>query len=511
VFVRTVLVAALALAPQPAPAPASPAHVTYVPPVEAPIADAFRRPVHAYAAGNRGVDYATQPGTPVRAAAAGTVTFAGRVGFGRHVVITHADGVRTTYAFLASISSRATRGRAVRQSEVVGTAGGRLHFGARVGDTYIDPQALFANTITTAHLVDDDAEHSALPALDERRALLDLLHDARPAPSATEEQQWRRDNDGCTDPADAARPAPVTSTRTPSPTRRLAVLVGGLGSATGHAAVLDVDTTALGYAPEDVTQFSYRADGQPYAPEDTQQDINHSARLLADNIARLHATHPDVPIDVIAHSQGGLVARAAATQPHSQPHATDNLAGVATIVTVATPHQGNALATAAQQLNATSPAAQRAFDIARRLGVGGIDPTSTSVQQLATDSTVIASTDTPLPSHIDATSIAASTDAVVPTPYARWSHGRNVTVDLDGPPTPKDHARAPGDAATTREIALAIAGRAPTCVPLAEWHRRQEAGTTADQAQRAVIAALTHAAGRLDGRLPTGGREVTRL
>ena len=55
--------------------------------------------------GNRGIDYATAPGTPVRASAGGVVTFAGRIGADLYVTILHPDGLRTSYAYLASIAS----------------------------------------------------------------------------------------------------------------------------------------------------------------------------------------------------------------------------------------------------------------------------------------------------------------------------------------------------------------------------------------------------------------------
>ena len=72
------------------------------PPVAAPIADHFRDPPCPWCAGNRGLQYAVAAGTPVRAAAAGTVTFAGLVAGVRYVVLAHADGLRATYGGLAS-------------------------------------------------------------------------------------------------------------------------------------------------------------------------------------------------------------------------------------------------------------------------------------------------------------------------------------------------------------------------------------------------------------------------
>jgi len=71
-----------------APAAAGPPPpVTYRPPVDAPISDPFRPPSNPYGAGNRGLEYATERGTPVAVAADGTVTFAGVVAGKRWVTI----------------------------------------------------------------------------------------------------------------------------------------------------------------------------------------------------------------------------------------------------------------------------------------------------------------------------------------------------------------------------------------------------------------------------------------
>lgn len=72
-----------------------PAAVAYVPPADAPVADPFRPPPTPFAAGNRGIDLATTRGDAVRASAAGEVVFAGPVGGRSHVVVLHADGIRT--------------------------------------------------------------------------------------------------------------------------------------------------------------------------------------------------------------------------------------------------------------------------------------------------------------------------------------------------------------------------------------------------------------------------------
>src|SRR5215210_6272973 len=142
VAVAVAAVAVLALV-RPAPVAADPsAPSTYRPPVTAAVVDPFRPPAHPFGPGNRGVDYATEPGTPVGASADGEVVFAGAVADGLHVVVLHPDGIRTSYSFLRSVTVQ--RGQRVVQGQAVGTAGDRFHFGARAGDVYIDPTTLFA-------------------------------------------------------------------------------------------------------------------------------------------------------------------------------------------------------------------------------------------------------------------------------------------------------------------------------------------------------------------------------
>ena len=116
--------------------------VSFRAPVDAPVIDPFRAPATPYAAGNRGLQYATGSGGDVKAAAAGVVTFAGQVGGVLDVVVLHADAIRTTYGGLASIAVQA--GDAVQAGTVVGTSGAGLHFGARAGRAYVDPAILLA-------------------------------------------------------------------------------------------------------------------------------------------------------------------------------------------------------------------------------------------------------------------------------------------------------------------------------------------------------------------------------
>jgi murein DD-endopeptidase MepM/ murein hydrolase activator NlpD len=93
-----------------------------------------------------GIDLPVRAGTPVCAAAPGTVTWAGRRagGWGILVVVRHADGVKTLYAHLSSVAVR--RGDVVAGGAVLGRAGStgdatgpHLHFEVRVHGAAVDP------------------------------------------------------------------------------------------------------------------------------------------------------------------------------------------------------------------------------------------------------------------------------------------------------------------------------------------------------------------------------------
>lgn len=125
------------------------------PPVEAPVSRAFEAPPCPWCAGHRGITYAVAAGTPVHAAAAGTVTFSGVVVDIRYVVVRHADGLLATYGGLQSSSLSA--GDVIGAGAVVGRTGGGLYFGLRTGpDSYIDPQPLLGELAVPPYLVPTD-------------------------------------------------------------------------------------------------------------------------------------------------------------------------------------------------------------------------------------------------------------------------------------------------------------------------------------------------------------------
>ncbi|MEU1401215.1 M23 family metallopeptidase [Streptomyces sp. NPDC005728] len=105
-------------------------------------------PATVYGPGHRGVDLGASSGAPVRAVAAGRVSFAGRVA-GRGVVSVEltGTGLRTTYE---PVSPSVQKGDAVGAGEVVGTVeatgshcpGTCVHWGLLRGETYLDPLSL---------------------------------------------------------------------------------------------------------------------------------------------------------------------------------------------------------------------------------------------------------------------------------------------------------------------------------------------------------------------------------
>ncbi len=103
-----------------------------------------RHPIFRVVRMHNGVDIAAPWGTPVRAAAPGTVLFAGWFGgYGKLVVLDH-GGVTTLYGHLSSIEVAA--GQKVRAGQVIGRVGStgystgpHLHFEIRVDGRPVDP------------------------------------------------------------------------------------------------------------------------------------------------------------------------------------------------------------------------------------------------------------------------------------------------------------------------------------------------------------------------------------
>ena len=94
---------------------------------------------------HEGVDIAVPTGTPIRAAAGGTVSIAGAVGgYGNYTCISHSGGLSTCYAHQER--TLVSGGQQVAQAQVIGISdctghclGPHLHFEVRVNGQAVDP------------------------------------------------------------------------------------------------------------------------------------------------------------------------------------------------------------------------------------------------------------------------------------------------------------------------------------------------------------------------------------
>ena len=97
---------------------------------------------------HRGIDYAANSGTPIRATADGTITRAGRWGsYGVMVEVRHAYSVRTRYAHMTRVASgirpagRVKQGQVIGYSGMTGTATGpHVHYEFIRDGVHVDPR-----------------------------------------------------------------------------------------------------------------------------------------------------------------------------------------------------------------------------------------------------------------------------------------------------------------------------------------------------------------------------------
>lgn len=104
-------------------------------------------PILGYSRLHKGVDFGAASGTPIMAAAAGTVDFAGRHGgHGNYVRIRHQNGIATAYAHMSRFAVR--KGAKVQQGQVIGyvgstgmSTGPHLHYEVYVNGKAVDPRS----------------------------------------------------------------------------------------------------------------------------------------------------------------------------------------------------------------------------------------------------------------------------------------------------------------------------------------------------------------------------------
>jgi hypothetical protein len=290
--------------------------------VDAALARAWLAPGSEFGAGHRGVDFDAVAGTPVRAAAAGTVRFAGSVGGFRAVTIAHGGGLETTYTRLADV--HVSTGARVFSGRWIGTVSeahdGRrgLHLGVKLDGAYVDPELY-------------------LGALDLGRAVHLAPLDEPSLP-------------GC------ARPAGI-GTSPPPPSDNVAIAVGGLSSSTREGTrPFKAWLRALGYRGRDAFVFSYRGLGpgrlhEPYYRTDTYGSVREASVRLRELLVRIGRARPGADVDIVAHSQGGVLVRALLGRP-AMAWAPE-LPRVEHVVTLGAPHLGAPVAGAVGALRAS--------------------------------------------------------------------------------------------------------------------------------------------------------------
>lgn len=120
--------------------------VSLIKPVSGIISSRFGARSSIRSSAHTGLDIATSKGTPISAAAAGTVTFSGWKGsYGKLVVITHSNGVQTYYGHCNSLYVSA--GQTVSQGQTIAAVGStgnstgpHLHFEIRINGVAYNPQ-----------------------------------------------------------------------------------------------------------------------------------------------------------------------------------------------------------------------------------------------------------------------------------------------------------------------------------------------------------------------------------
>jgi hypothetical protein len=441
-----VIVLGVVVAVAPASAVVAQSPPLLIPPVDGAVGERFVAPASPYGPGHRGIDYVAAEGVAVRAAADGTVIFAGLVAGAFAVTIAHEGDLATTYSRLGEVYVSA--GEYVDQGRWLGTvrashpdATGGLHFGVKLGGVYVDPASFLGP-------LDVGAAIHLVPVVGEDYAdMPEPFDDLRPGAGTHREP--------CRDPA-------TVGADVPSPNDNIAVAIAGITSNTSGDGdpplYRSVGPAALGYPPESIYRFSYRGVSGPrfhedYEAADTYGDLRGAAAKLRELLARIHARHLHAAVDLIAHSQGGLIARAylagvAESWDPSLPH-------VANLVTFATPHRGAPLAGEVDDLEENTATGD--LLLAGLSGLAGAgapipDPRSAAVQQMAPGSSLLgwlADEDVTFGTRVLALSIP--NDWLVPPDRARFDGKVNRVV----PPSGLSGHNAVVGSAAARDMAYA--------------------------------------------------------
>lgn len=120
--------------------------ITLIKPVSGIITSRFGSRESIRSSGHRGLDIAASTGTPIKAAASGTVTTSGyNSSYGNMIIISHGNGVQTVYGhcsqLLVSVGQKVTQGQVIGKVGSTGNSTGpHLHLEVRVNGVLQNPQ-----------------------------------------------------------------------------------------------------------------------------------------------------------------------------------------------------------------------------------------------------------------------------------------------------------------------------------------------------------------------------------
>jgi hypothetical protein len=267
------------------------------------------------------------------------------------------------------------------------------------------------------------------------------------------------------------------------------MVVGGIdshGAAGARGPTVGLDVDALGYHRDEgeVRYFSYAADGGAYDKADTHIDLRVAAARLAQQLRAMQREEPGREVDLIAHSQGGIVVDWFIQNIYRPGDRT--YPPIGTVVTLSSPHEGAPLATLADSVGRT-PVGREVLEAIGDHVTSIPDPGSPAVAQLSERSATIAEIQgRGVPDHFDVTSIGATEDLVVPATNTGLQGADQTTVAVNAV---SEHSAIVEDPNALRAVRAALEGRPPPCVDVFDALRGAIAPV--------VISRVSHLAGDL--------------
>jgi hypothetical protein len=215
----------------------------------------------------------------------------------------------------------------------------------------------------------------------------------------------------------------------------------------------------LGYTREEVVYHSYREGSETYGWEDTLGDLHEQARSLGRQIKAAGEANPGRAIDLVGHSQGGLVIALFLTEVYAGHE--DEYPPIENALTFGSPHEG-------------TPVADLAQTVTDHLIAGNLlkllDPTevvgAAAIQQMTSDSdTITGLGDRVVPPSVRFLSVMGSEDPIVPSNRGDIAGGTKVVVQAGESFWPDDHSAVLHDDDAISAAQAHLEGRSPadTC------------------------------------------------